>query len=220
MTAVVPSAPGIAPWAPVNTQLAEYGAALAKRQPDAVTLREIIHGELILHTDHAHIVSLLTFLRDDAECRFTQLLDICAVDFPARPQRFEIVYNLLSLKHNRRVRVKLATDEATPVPSAIAVFASAGWFEREVWDMYGVLFSGHPDLRRILTDYGFDGHPQRRDFPLTGYVEMRYDVEQKRVIYEPVQLNQAYRRFDFSSPWEGPEYLRQLPGDEKASSTS
>ncbi len=148
------------------------------------------------------------------ECLFRQLIDVAGVDYPEREQRFEVVYQLLNMKHNRRLRVKVQTDEKTPVPSAVGVFSSAGWYEREVWDMYGVHFDGNPDLRRILTDYGFDGHPQRKDFPLTGYVEMRYDEEQKRVVYEPVQLRQAYRSFDFLSPWEGPaEYV--LPGDEK-----
>jgi NADH-quinone oxidoreductase subunit C len=142
-------------------------------------------------------------------------MDVCGVDYPNRIQRFEVVYNLLSLKLNQRVRVKISTDETTPVASVNDIFPAAGWFEREVWDMYGVLFSGYNDLRRILTDYGFDGHPQRKDFPLTGFVELRYDEDQKRVVYEPVKLTQAYRSFDFASPWEGAEYA--LPGDEKAS---
>lgn len=179
--------------------------------------QEVIHGEKILHTDHDGLIELLMFLRDDQKCQFKQLIDITAVDYPERPQRFEVVYQLLSLTNNRRIRVKVAADEYTPVPSVTSVYPSAGWFEREIWDMYGVLFSGHPDLRRILTDYGFDGHPQRKDFPLTGYVELRYDEVQKRVVYEPVKLNQAYRSFDFLSPWEGnPDYV--LPGDEKAKS--
>ncbi len=181
-------------------------------EPFAAT-QEIANGELILRTDHTHLIPLLTFLRDDAA--FAQLVDIAGVDYPERAQRFEVVYQLLSFRHNARVRVKLATDDQTPVPSAVETFSAAGWFEREIWDMYGVLFADHPDLRRILTDYGFDGHPQRRDFPLTGYVEVRYDELQKRVVYEPVKLNQAYRSFDYLSPWEGaPEYV--LPGDEKA----
>jgi NADH-quinone oxidoreductase subunit C len=179
-----------------------------------VIRHEAIRGEEILWTDHAHLVELLTFLRDDPKYQFQQLMDIAGVDYPQRPQRFEVVYQLLSLTHNKRVRVKLATDERTPVPSVVNVYSTAGWYEREAWDMYGILFSGHPDLRRILTDYGFDGHPQRKDFPLTGYVELRYDDEQKRVVYEPVKLNQAYRSFDFLSPWEGGAY--RLPGDEKA----
>jgi NADH-quinone oxidoreductase subunit C len=178
---------------------------------------EVICGQAVMTTDAAHLIALLTFLRDDPNFMFKQLVDVAGVDYPDRPQRFEVVYQLLSFKHNQRIRVKVQTDEHTPVPSVTGIFSSAGWFEREVWDMYGVLFSDHPDLRRILTDYGFDGHPQRKDFPLTGYVELRYDVEQKRVVYQPVKLNQAYRSFDFLSPWEGPEYV--LPGDEKATGT-
>ena len=174
----------------------------------------VVNGEDIFTISADKVVELLTFLRDDSAHHYVQLVDIAGVDFPERAQRFEVVYQLLSLKKNKRLRVKVITDENTPVPSAVRVFSAAGWYEREVWDMYGVLFSGHPDLRRILTDYGFDGHPQRRDFPLTGYVEMRYDEEQKRVVYEPVKLAQAYRSFDYLSPWEGPEYV--LPGDEKA----
>ncbi len=180
-----------------------------------VLKHEVANGEVIVHIRPASLETVLWFLRDDEQCLFKQLIDIAGVDYPERPQRFEVVYQLLSLKHNRRIRVKVQTDEQTPVPSATGVFSSAGWYEREVWDMYGVLFDGNPDLRRILTDYGFDGHPQRKDFPLTGYVEVRYDEEQKRVVYEPVKLTQAYRSFDYLSPWEGPKpYV--LPGDEKA----
>jgi NADH-quinone oxidoreductase subunit C len=171
----------------------------------------VINGEDILTVSADNIAGLLTYLRDSG---FRQLVDICGVDFPDRAERFEVVYQLLNFKANKRLRVKVQTDEANPVPSVASVYPSAGWYEREVWDMYGVLFSGNPDLRRILTDYGFDGHPQRKDFPLTGYVELRYDEVQKRVVYEPVKLNQAYRSFDFLSPWEGAEY--PLPGDEKA----
>ncbi len=200
-----------------NNQAKAFVEHIQHALPDAVLRAELTADELVLHTSHAQLLPLLTFLRDDARCLFKQLMDICGVDFPERERRFEVVYNLLSLKHNLRVRVKVPTDEQTPVPSAVGIFSAAGWFEREVWDMYGVLFSGHPDLRRILTDYGFDGHPQRRDFPLTGYVELRYDMEQKRVVYEPVKLNQAYRSFDYLSPWEGSEYA--LPGDEKATGT-
>jgi NADH-quinone oxidoreductase subunit C len=179
---------------------------------------ELMHGEHVIHTTHDKLCALMTYLRDDASYLCKMLIDVTAVDYPDRAQRFEVVYQLLSLKHNIRIRVKLVTDDKTPVPSLVEIFSSAGWFEREVWDMYGVLFANHPDLRRILTDYGFDGHPQRKDFPLTGYVELRYDVEQKRVVYEPVKLNQAYRSFDYLSPWEGPaEYV--LPGDEKATGT-
>lgn len=192
----------------------EFAAYLKDAVPGAVLDAEVIAGELILHTDYEHIETLLWFLRDNENCCFEQLSDICGVDYPEREQRFEVVYNLLSMKYNARLRVKLKTDDKTPVPSVVAVYDAANWYEREVWDMYGVLFAQHPDLRRILTDYGFDGHPQRRDFPLTGYVELRYDEEQKRVVYEPVKLNQAYRNFDYLSPWEGTDYV--LPGDEKA----
>jgi NADH-quinone oxidoreductase subunit C len=195
----------------MTQNLTELAELIKKSQP---VESQIAHGELMLLADAASIVSLLTFLRDDAGCQFSQLVDICGVDYPARPKRFDIVYNLLSLKFNQRVRVKVQADEVTPVASVVSVFSTAGWFEREVWDLYGVFFSGNPDLRRILTDYGFDGHPLRKDFPLTGYVELRYDPEQKRVVYSPVKLPQAYRTFDFMSPWEGADYI--LPGDEKA----
>lgn len=161
------------------------------------------------------IIKMLTALRDAPSLQFRQLIDVCGVDYPARVERFEVVYNLLSLKQNLRLRVKVCVDEATAVPSVASVFSAAIWFEREVWDMYGVKFTGHPDLRRILTDYGFEGHPQRKDFPLTGYKEVRYDETKKRVVYEPVQLTQEFRNFDFLSPWEGTQYV--LPGDEKAS---
>lgn len=167
---------------------------------------EIQHSELMVLAPAQVIIPLLTFLRDNSECQFTQLMDLCGADYPARPKRFEIVYNLLSVKWNRRIRVKLQTDEATPVPSVVEIFSSAGWFEREAWDMYGIYFSGNNDLRRILTDYGFDGHPLRKDFPLTGFVELRYDEEQKSVVYSPVKLTQAFRNFDFLSPWEGAHY--------------
>lgn len=160
---------------------------------------ETINGEQVINVPSGNLLSLLKDLRRE----FTQLVEIAGVDFPEREQRFEVVYMLLSLKANMRLRVRVATAEKIPVPSVISIYPSAGWFEREAWDMYGILFSDHPDLRRILTDYGFEGHPQRKDFPLTGYVEMRYDVEQKRVVYEPVKLNQAYRDFDYLSPWEG-----------------
>lgn len=173
-----------------------------------------LQGELAITVAPADLISTLLFLRDDEGCLFKQLMDVCGVDYPSRIARFEVVYNLLSVKHNFRIRLKTHTDENTPIASATEAFPSAGWFEREVWDMYGVLFSGHPDLRRILTDYGFEGHPQRKDFPLTGFVELRYDETQKRVVYEPVKLSQAYRSFDFLSPWEGAHYA--LPGDEKA----
>lgn len=178
---------------------------------------QIAFGELTLITDRASILSVLTTLKD--RFGFHQLLDLCGVDFPDRKERFEVVYHLLSMTRNARVRVKLTTDEFQPVPSAVGVFPCADWFEREAFDMYGMLFEGHPDLRRLLTDYGFQGHPLRKDFPMTGYVEVRYDEEQKRVIYEPVKLTQEFRNFDFLSPWEGAEYpLDILPGDEKAGS--
>lgn len=176
---------------------------------------EFVKGELIIYAETEKIEKLLTFLRDDKECKCQLLVDVCAVDYPDRPQRFEVVYNLLSLKQNHRVRVKVMADEDTIVPSVTEVFSAAGWFEREIWDMYGVMFSGHNDLRRILTDYGFEGHPQRKDFPLTGYVELRYDEELKRVVYEPVKLQQDFRNFDSLSPWEAMTDI-QLPGDEKA----
>lgn len=181
-------------------------------------------GELTLLADRERIVDVLTRLRDDPDCRFQQLIDLCGVDYPERERRFDVVYHLLSLVKNQRVRVKVHTDEDTPVPSVISVHPSADWFEREAFDMYGVFFSDHPDLRRLLTDYGFHGYPLRKDFPMTGYVEVRYDDELKRVVYEPVKLTQEFRQFDFLSPWEGDqmnqpgtgyEYLT-LPGDEKA----
>ena len=172
------------------------------------------HGELMLEVPAAEILAVLTYLRDDARCKFRQLIDLTGVDWPERPLRFDVVYNLLSIELNQRIRVKAQTDERTPVASVTDVFPAAGWFEREAWDMYGIMFSGHPDLRRILTDYGFQGYPLRKDFPLTGYVEVRYDDDQKRVVYEPVRLTQEFRSFDFESPWEGVDYV--LPGDEKA----
>ena len=175
---------------------------------------QIERGELTIWVPAQEIVNVLRFLRDERSLQFVCLLDICGVDFPERPQRFEVVYHLLSPRHNARIRVKLATDETTPVPSATQVHPCANWFEREAYDLYGILFAGHPDLRRILTDYGFQGHPMRKDFPLTGFVEVRYDNDLKRVVYEPVNLQQEYRSFDFLSPWEGPDYT--LPGDEKA----
>ena len=175
---------------------------------------QVAFGELTLVAERDSIVPVLTALRD--RFGFQQLLDICGVDFPDREERFEVVYHLLSLTRNARVRVKVTTDERQPVPSVVSVFPCADWFEREAFDMYGMLFSGHPDLRRLLTDYGFQGYPLRKDFPMTGYVEVRYDEEQKRVVYEPVRLTQEFRNFDFQSPWEGAEYPAPvLPGDEK-----
>ena len=194
--------------------LRETAAYLSRALGDEVISSEIRRGELAVHVKPASIVKSLTLLRDDPKLRFTQLVDATAVDYPQRPERFELVYNLLSVPHNQRIRIKLNVGEEATVPSVTGVFPCADWLEREIWDMYGVFFSDHPDLRRILTDYGFEGHPLRKDFPLTGYVEVRYDVEQKRVIYEPVKLAQDFRTFDFLSPWEGIQKL--LPGDEKA----
>jgi NADH-quinone oxidoreductase subunit C len=194
--------------------LDQLGSHILDRLPGAVLSREAVVGELIIWAERERIIEVMTFLRDDEACLFKVLVDLCGVDYPDRPERFEVVYNLLSLRHNTRIRVKVATDEATPVASVSGVFSAANWFEREAWDLYGIFFSGHPDLRRILTDYGFEGHPLRKDFPLTGYVEVRYDPEQRRVVYEPVKLTQDFRTFDFMSPWEG--MTPQLPGDEKA----
>ena len=171
-------------------------------------------GELTLTTEAKDIARVLAFLRDEPECQFAILMDICGVDYPSRPRRFDVVYHLLSIAKNRRIRVKIETEEAAPVPSVVSVHPGANWFEREAFDMYGILFSDHPDLRRILTDYGFTGYPLRKDFPLSGYVEVRWDDEQKRVVYDKVALAQEFRSFDFLSPWEGTDYV--LPGDEKA----
>jgi NADH-quinone oxidoreductase subunit C len=180
---------------------------------DVLVESAIAHGELTLRVHASAIARVLTYLRDDPNCQFKLLVDVCGVDYPEREERFEVVYHLLSPRQNHRIRVKVRTDETTPVPSVTAVFSSAMWYERETWDMYGVYFSDHPDLRRLLTDYGFEGHPLRKDFPQTGYVEVRYDDEQKRVVYEPVRLREDWRNFDFLSPWEGGGVL---PGDEKA----
>jgi NADH-quinone oxidoreductase subunit C len=198
----------------MTEKLEALAAHISAALPDAVLGSEIRHGELCCRVAREALLRVLQFLRDDDKCRFTVLVDICGVDYPDRAQRFEVVYNLLSMAQNQRIRLKLETDENTPVPSAIGLYSSAGWWEREAWDLYGIAFAGHPDLRRILTDYGFEGHPLRKDFPLTGYVELRYDEEQKRVVYEPVKLPQEFRTFDFLSPWEGMD--RILPGDEKA----
>lgn len=195
-------------------------AALRAALGSAVLALTTAHGETALTVPREQIVGVLKSLRDAPDHRYEMLVDICGVDYPARPERFEVVYNLLSLSRNKRLRVKVATDEATPVPTVISVYSTAGWFERECWDLYGVKFAGHPDLRRILTDYGFEGHPLRKDFPLSGTVEVRYDDTQKRVVYEPVQLPQDFRNFDFLSPWEGMTDVQKrsvvLPGDEKA----
>jgi NADH-quinone oxidoreductase subunit C len=195
----------------------DLGQHIQDSLPKAVERVEDLAGELTITVAGAAIISVMTFLRDDPKCLFKQLVDVCGVDYPDREQRFDVVYHLLSLKLNQRIRVKVWTDEGTPVPSVTGVFSSAGWFEREAWDLFGIFFADHPDLRRILTDYGFEGHPMRKDFPLTGYVEVRYDDEQKRVVYEPVKLVQEFRRFDFESPWEGMVGTSTLlPGDEKA----
>jgi NADH-quinone oxidoreductase subunit C len=199
---------------PMDETLTELGASLAGRLGRAVLAREVAFGELTLTVAPERIVEICRVLRDDPNARFACLIDICGADYPEREARFDVVYHLLSPKQNLRIRVKLETDGHTPVPSVIDIFPAANWFEREVFDMYGVPFSGHPDLRRILTDYGFQGYPLRKDFPLTGYVEVRYDSSRKRVVYEPVKLNQEFRNFDFLSPWEGLDHV--LPGDEKA----
>jgi NADH-quinone oxidoreductase subunit C len=198
----------------MNQALKELGDYINAANPNEVVSAGLVSDELVVSTRPAGLIRLLTFLRDDSNCQFKVLTDISGVDFPQREQRFEVVYNLLSLTQNQRMKLKVATDEETAVPTATGVFSSAGWYEREIWDLYGVFFSDHPDLRRILTDYGFEGHPMRKDFPLTGRVEVRYDEEQKRVVYDPVKLTQDFRTFDFLSPWEG--MTRVLPGDEKA----
>ncbi len=180
------------------------------------TRSEAVDSELALIVSIDNLAEVLEFLRDDKECEFQALVDICGVDYVSREFRFEVVYNLLSISKNQRIRVKVQVNEQNIIPTVMGFFSSANWYEREVWDMYGIYFKGHPDLRRILTDYGFNGHPMRKDFPLSGYVEVRYDIEKQQVVYEPVNLSQEYRNFNFSSPWEGPQYA--LPGDEKASS--
>lgn len=194
--------------------LNDMGQAIVEALENEVHDFKVTLGELTITARADKIVSILTVLRDDPNFKFVQLTDLCGVDYPERRKRFDVVYHLLSLKHNIRVRIKTQADDETPVPSVVGVYECANWYEREVWDMYGVMFDGHPDLRRLLTDYGFQGHPQRKDFPLTGYVELRYSEEERRVIYEPVKLQQEFRDFDFMSPWEGAKYI--LPGDEKA----
>ncbi len=195
--------------------LDELGGYLVENLSEASAATTVSHGELTLSVTADKIAEVLTLLRDNARCQFEVLIDICGVDYPEREKRFDVVYHLLSPRLNQRIRVKIATDEATPVPSVVDIFPAANWYEREAYDMYGILFSGHPDLRRLLTDYGFQGYPLRKDFPLTGHVEVRYDDALKRVVYEPVKLTQEFRTFDFESPWEAPDYV--LPGDEKAS---
>ncbi len=194
--------------------LRDLGEHVATSLSDYVFAAEVTRDELTVDARADQVVRVLKFLKDDPRCRFEQLTDLCGVDYPERDPRFDVVYHLLSLSHNCRLRLKVGVNEDQPVPSATEIYPSAGWWERETWDLYGIYFAGNPDLRRLLTDYGFDGHPLRKDFPLTGYVELRYDSEQKRVVYEPVKLTQEFRRFDFLSPWEGASY--PLPGDEKA----
>jgi NADH-quinone oxidoreductase subunit C len=195
--------------------LAELGETIKAALPGVVTDATISYDQLTLGVDLAKIVEVVTFLRDDPRCRFVSFIDITAVDYPGREHRFDVVYHFLSPVLNERVRLRGFASETTQVPSIIDVFPGADWFEREAYDLYGVIFTGHPDMRRLLTDYGFDGHPLRKDFPLTGFVEVRYDDDEKRVVYEPVRLNQEFRKFDFLSPWEGADYP-VLPGDEKA----
>ena len=200
--------------AQVNDQAGDLARHIASAL--GAKVRSVTSGVdmLTVEAEADAILDVLAYLRDDAACQFVNITDIAGVDYPSREKRFDVVYHLLSPRKNRRIRVKVETDEVTPVPSATPIFKGADWFEREAYDLYGILFTGHPDLRRILTDYGFDGHPLRKDFPLTGFVEVRYDEVQKRVVYEPVRLVQEFRNFDFLSPWEGPDYV--LPGDEKA----
>jgi NADH-quinone oxidoreductase subunit C len=195
-------------------KLGELGATIAAELSGAVTGHAIAYGELTVTANAADIVRVIRFLRDDPRCDFRCIIDITAIDWPSREKRFDVVYQFLSPHKNTRVRVKIEVDEATPVASIIDIFPGADWFEREMYDLYGVLISGHPDMRRLLTDYGFEGHPLRKDFPLTGFVEVRYDDQQKRVVYDKVRLAQEFRSFDFLSPWEGTDYI--LPGDEKA----
>ncbi len=199
---------------PNDEGLAELADHVVSALEDTVESHAIAHRELALTVSAGDIVRVLKFLRDDNTCQFQTLIDITAVDYPARARRFDVVYHLLSMTRNQRIRVKLEADEEMLVPSVVSVYPVANWQEREVYDMYGVLFAGHPDLRRLLTDYGFEGYPLRKDFPLTGYYEVRYDDEQRKVVYEPVKLMQEFRNFDYMSPWEGAEYV--LPGDEKA----
>ena len=200
----------------MDETLKELGETIVAALPGSALDFKIAFGELTVAAKAADIVKVMAFLRDDARCRFISFIDVTAVDWPKREKRFDVVYHLLSPRRNLRVRVTIATDEVTPVPSIVGVFPGADWFERETYDLYGVLFAGHPDMRRLLTDYGFEGHPLRKDFPLTGFVEVRWDDEVKRVVYDPVRLAQEFRNFDFLSPWEGADYV--LPGDEKAKS--
>ena len=199
--------------APVHP-LTELGDYIASTLGSAIIGHKLAYGELTVEVERTSIVDVVRFLHDDAKCRFISIIDVCGVDYPERFPRFEVVYHLLSPHLNRRIRLKVRADDVEPVPSITGVFPGADWFEREAYDLFGILFAGHPDLRRILTDYGFDGYPLRKDFPTTGFVEVRYDEERKRVVYEPVKLAQEFRQFDYLSPWEGTDYV--LPGDEKA----
>ncbi|GJM00269.1 MAG: NADH-quinone oxidoreductase subunit C [Rhodomicrobiaceae bacterium] len=198
----------------MQSGLQDIGDFICSKMASGVKTATVEHDELTLIVERDEILNVLKFLRDDPQCKFNCIIDLCGVDYPQRENRFDVVYHLLSLKQNNRIRVKLETDEDTPVPSCVSVYPGALWLEREAYDMYGIAFDGHPDLRRLLTDYGFQGYPLRKDFPTTGYVEVRYDETQKRVVYEPVKLPQEFRNFDFQSPWEGTDYV--LPGDEKA----
>lgn len=198
----------------MDENLLDIGEDVAEKMGDAVVGWDITNNELTIRVKRDDIRKVVKFLRDDPTCHFACFVDLCGVDYPERELRFEVVYHLLSMHQNTRVRLKLSTDAETPVPSIVDLFTGADWFEREAFDMYGILFSNHPDLRRILTDYGFEGHPLRKDFPLTGHVEVRYSDDEKRVVYEPVKLVQEFRDFDYLSPWEGGQYV--LPGDEKA----
>jgi len=196
------------------SDLMDLKAYVAEKLGDKLDGAEIAIEELNLTTTPSNIVAVLKFLRDDVQTQFISFIDICGVDYPERQQRFDVVYHLLSPRQNMRLRVRVKTDAETAIPSVVEIYPGADWFEREAYDLYGILFTGHPDLRRLLTDYGFEGHPLRKDFPLTGFTEVRYDDAQKRVVYEPVELRQEFRNFDFLSPWEGTDYV--LPGDEKA----
>lgn len=198
----------------MNAELQALSDHIASSLGDSVTARALAYDELTVVVRGQDIVRVVAFLRDDPQCRFVSFIDICGADYPGRDKRFDVVYHFLSPQLNRRIRIKVEADETTPIPSIVDLFPAANWFEREAYDLYGILFSGHPDLRRLLTDYGFEGFPLRKDFPLTGFVEVRYDEGQGRVVYEPVKLNQEFRNFDFLSPWEGTDYV--LPGDEKA----
>ena len=198
----------------MDAELEALGQHIASSLGEAITGFAVAYGELTVVVRGEDIVPVVTFLRDDPQCRFVCFISICGADYPGRERRFDVVYHFLSPFQNRRIRVKVEADDVTPVPSIVSLWPGANWYERETYDLYGVLFSGHPDLRRILTDYGFEGHPLRKDFPLTGFVEVRYDDAQGRVVYEPVKLPQEFRNFDFLSPWEGTDYV--LPGDEKA----